>query len=200
MVDGETELYRALMAVCRRRRSRRTFDGRPVPPEALRLIREVSLTSPYAMGRRDWDILEVTDRELIRRLASAVERRAVELADRLREDLRASFAGYARGFHSFAGAHALLVPIFRDAPGLATALGSVDEALHSLERDSRVKSIACVTMLILLAAESLGLGACFMTGPLVAEDELSRMLRVGRGRRIGAVVPVGYPAEDGDVG
>jgi nitroreductase len=55
-------------------------------------------------------------------------------------------------------------------------------------------------MLILLAAESLGLGACYMTGSLVAEAALAGLLAVKPGRSIGAVIPVGYRAEGGGIG
>jgi nitroreductase len=60
------------------------------------------------------------------------------------------------------------------------------------ERDNYVKSIACVAMLILLAAESLGLAACHMTGGLIAEDALGPLAKIRKGRSIGALIPIGY--------
>jgi nitroreductase len=47
-------------------------------------------------------------------------------------------------------------------------------------------------MLILLAAESLGLAACYMTGPLLAQTEIAHLLNVKRGRDVAAVIPVGF--------
>jgi nitroreductase len=60
------------------------------------------------------------------------------------------------------------------------------------ERDTAVKSISCVCMLILLAAESLGLGACYMTGPLIAEHIIKNHIKIKPGRSVAAIIPVGY--------
>jgi len=51
-------------------------------------------------------------------------------------------------------------------------------------------------MLIQLAAQSLGLGACCMTGPLLAETELAQKLGMKPGFAVGAVIPVGNPKGD----
>ncbi len=51
-------------------------------------------------------------------------------------------------------------------------------------------------MNLLLAAHTLGLGACWMTGPLVAADGLRRCLQVTKGWDIAALVPVGYADEE----
>jgi nitroreductase len=72
-----------------------------------------------------------------------------------------------------------------------------DEQILQWERDTYVKSISCVAMLILLAAESLGLGGCYMTGPLLAEKHIKATLHIKQGRDIGAIIPVGYPKEGG---
>jgi nitroreductase len=47
---------------------------------------------------------------------------------------------------------------------------------------------------MLLAAHALGWGACFMTGPLVAREELGRILLVRPPWRLAALVPLGRPA------
>jgi nitroreductase len=48
---------------------------------------------------------------------------------------------------------------------------------------------------LLLCAHALGLGACWMTGPLVAAEALAAILEVPRGWTLSALVPVGRPAE-----
>ncbi len=68
--------------------------------------------------------------------------------------------------------------------------------LRQWERDNFTKSISCVVMLVLLAAESLGLGACYMTGPLIAEKEIGKIINIKKGRNIGAIIPLGYPKSE----
>jgi nitroreductase len=66
-----------------------------------------------------------------------------------------------------------------------------DESISLWERDNFTKSISCVALLIILAAESLGLASCYITGALIAEEELGRIFNIKTGRNIGAVIPVG---------
>jgi nitroreductase len=61
-------------------------------------------------------------------------------------------------------------------------------------RDTTASVAAALTQL-LLAAHALGLGACWMTGPLVAAAELRALLAVPDGWELAALVPLGYPAE-----
>lgn len=190
--------YEALFKVCRSRRSSRAFADRPVPAGILDKIRTAALTSPYASGKKNWGITVVTDRDLRVRMGQEVERRAGEILALIRPDLREYFAAYARNFTFFAAAPALLVLTFRAAPSLSLMLARPSPELVQWERDNSVKSIACVAMLALLAAESLGLGACFVTGALIAERELAGLIPVPPGREIGALIPVGYKDGGGE--
>jgi nitroreductase len=48
---------------------------------------------------------------------------------------------------------------------------------------------------IILAARALGLGTCWMTGPLQDEKSLRRILDIPEDKEIVAVTPLGYPVE-----
>jgi nitroreductase len=152
-------------------------------------------TSPYAAGRHDWRVEVVDDPETIAGMADQVREKAAALSGRMRRDHSESFGEYARFFTIFQSAPLVLVPVFRCPPALSLMVDEPDTAVMRLERESYVKSISCVAMLVLLAAEALGLGGCFMTGPLIAEEELARLLKIGSGSSIAALIPVGYPEE-----
>ncbi|MBP5210361.1 MAG: nitroreductase family protein, partial [Bacteroidales bacterium] len=64
------------------------------------------------------------------------------------------------------------------------------------ERDNLTKSLSCVAMMILLAAESLDLGACYMTGPLVAGKKLNQELEIRDNFILGAIIPIGFKLSD----
>jgi nitroreductase len=188
-----TELYDALQRLCERRRSVRRFAEAGVPEGAVQQILAIARLSPYASGRTNWEVLTVADRQAIQAMSAAVRRRSDDLGRELRRDPENGFAAYAPHFSAFDTAPLLLVPVYRIATTLSYLMEEIDPEIQQWERDNYVKSIACVGAFILLAAESLGLGACFMTGPLLAEPSLRRILRVKPGRDIGAVIPIGYP-------
>lgn len=188
------ERFAALADICRSRRSRRTFGANPLSADLIEQIKAVAYASPYASGKKNWEIEVVTDGETIARMAQAVERRAGEIHAAMRSDFRDAFAAYAKNFTAFATAPALFVPTFRVAPSLSLLGVEPKDEISRWERDNYVKSISCVAMLILLAAESLGLAACYMTGPLIAEAEIAPLVKVKTGRSIGAIIPVGHRA------
>lgn len=187
------DLYDALKHLCEQRKSLREFADRPVSAETIEKIRQIAYTSPYASGRKNWDILVIREQTDIQAIADAVRERSEVLKNRLREDLRAEYAAYAAHFCVFETAPLLFIPTFRVSPGLSYLLKDSDATILQWERDTYVKSISCVALLVLLAAESLGLGGCYMTGPLVAEQQIRELIPLKKGREIGAIIPLGYP-------
>lgn len=203
--------YRQLLDIAQRRRSRRAFLDVPVSDETIEKILAVAATSPYASGKQNWEITVLRDRETLTRMAEAVTRKCSSIARQVDQEYVDGFRGYASNFLFFEHAPAVLVLGYRTQKSLSLMLrpeqGSAElDAVAAMpdggaalageiavwERDSYVKSISCVAMLVLLAAESLGLGACYMTGPLIAEKELAALLGLKKGRSIGAIIPVGY--------
>jgi nitroreductase len=188
-----TSEFDVLKSICQGRRSVRSFSDQPLSGEQIAAITEIARTAPYASGKKSWELLVVTDRAVIRELAGIVRDRSAELGGQVRDDFRGMFLEYAGHFIAFETAPALFIPLYRVQPSLSLMLAGEGEEVERWERDNHVKSISGVTMLVQLAATSLGLGACCMTGPLLAEAELARRLSVKRGYEIGAVIPVGYP-------
>ncbi|HPT48616.1 MAG TPA: nitroreductase family protein [Accumulibacter sp.] len=187
--------FETLQTICENRQCRRRFADRPLADDLIEKIRAVGLTSPYASGKKNWEIMVITDPAVRAAMVRTVKQRVDELRAGIRPDLADDFSTYARNFTSFADAPALFIPTYRVAPSLSLMCDAADERVARWERDNYVKSISCVAMLILLAAESLGLAACYMTGALIAEEELGRLIKVKTGRNIGAIIPVGYRIE-----
>jgi len=187
--------YDSLLKICKSRKSLRKFSNKKVNQEDLDKIIEVAFTSPYASGKKNWDILTITDAALKNNIAELVKKECEEKASLINPSMKEYFINYSKSFSFFAGAPVLLIPVFRISTPLSMMLGTSDNEVFLWERDSFVKSIACVSMLILLACESLGLGACYVTGALIAEKEIARLLDLPEGQNIGAIIPVGYALE-----
>ena len=186
-------LYEGLRELCSQRKSVRAFEDKPVPRDLIEKIKDLASTSPYVSGRTNWDILVVTDPDIIRRMAETVREACSDVKKRMRDEFIEVFEQYSENFTFFYHAQVLFVPLFRVAPTFSCMITDPDAEMLQWERDGFVKSISCVAFLIHLAAQSLGLGSCYMTGPLIAEDELREILHVKPGKNIGAIIPVGYP-------
>lgn len=191
-----TNEFNQLKTICTRRKSVRSFSSQPLSDEQITAIRKIALTAPYASGKKNWALLVITDRALIRELAGMVRSRSMELGEQVRDDFRGMFLEYAANFTAFESAPALFIAVYKVQPSLSLMLAEAGDEIARWERDNFVKSISGVNMLVLLAAESLGLGACCMTGPLLAEKEIARRIGVRLGFEIGAVIPVGYENDE----
>ncbi len=186
--------YCSLYTLCKSRKSIRDFATTPLTHEQIQRLVDIGRTAPFASGRKNWNIHVITDREKIDRMASAVDQESAQLKNYILPEYADKFGGYANYFSLFKKAPALFIPVFRVSPTLQILLGNhCTPEMATMERDNMVKSISCVAMLILLGAQSMGLGACYMTGGLVAGQKLQKMLELPPGQEIGAIIPVGVP-------
>jgi nitroreductase len=185
--------YNILKAICEMRRSVRNYLDIPVEEDLIERIKKIALTSPYTSGKKNWKILVVNDKESIHGIGRIVKNHSDEILKKVREDFRDGFVEYAENFTFFETAPVLFILTYRVPYALTPMLNEVNDFISEWERDNYVKSISCVAMLILLAAQSLDLGSCYMTGPLIAEKQIMEFLGINKGKNIGAIIPVGYP-------
>ncbi len=68
------------------------------------------------------------------------------------------------------------------------------DAMNAMRGHPDIESVGAAVENLLLAAEDMGYGACWLSGPLVAREELERMLDVSEPWRLAAMVAVGRPA------
>jgi len=192
--DNELDL---LLRLARGRRSVRRLRNEPVPEATLRQLLEAARWAPSAGNRQAFRLLVVTSRPALEEMGLAVRRAAERISAATREDRADRLEAYLENFCHFAAAPAAIVPIYRagaDLLGPAAEEGRDEGAVPRSVVDS-LSSVSAAVMNLLLAAHALGLGACWMTGPLIAARDLRRILAVPRGWDLAAVVPVGYAHE-----
>jgi nitroreductase len=189
------DAYASLETICTSRHSTREFLDRPVPGVLIEKILAIARTSPFAGGSKSWEVLVVQKQDQIAEAARVVRARVEDLHSSITPAFQEGFLEYARNFSAFESAPVLLLPVFRVIPALTLMLPEPPESIIRMESENFVKSISCVAMLILLAAQSLGLASCYMTGSLIAEEEIGRLVNIKPGRRIGAVIPLGYATD-----
>ncbi len=184
--------YNNLRNICDSRKSSREFSNKPIEPELIEKILKIAYTSPYASDKKNWEILVIDESKKILKIAEKIEIEIEKLSKKMRDDFIEPFIQYSKNFTIFKNATLLLIPTFRIQNSISIMVNENKEDIALWERDNLVKSISCVSMLILLAVESLGLGACYMTGPLIIEKHIKKNINIKNGRTIGAIIPVGY--------
>ncbi len=192
-----------MLELMKKRRSIRQFTPKPLSEEIFIRLIEAARTAPSAGNKQPWRFLIVRNRDLIESAAKAVNEECLRLANLCREEFRAEFENYSTNFLQFRHAPALIIPIFRNPALLSrllTEMATQEEKsfLSSLEHHAALISVSLSIQNILLMAEELGIGACCVTGPLIAEQKLTECFHLPDGWQIAAVIAVGYPDETPD--
>lgn len=190
--------YDAFRELASTRVSQRRFLPDPVPEEDLRRMIECARHAPSGHNVQPWRFMPIAEPSLIAELAAIVRGRMEQAraglpAAEARELERLAFFAL-----HFAEAPLLIAVAAADRDELAGALGShfgVPVAAE-LARDILMQSIGAAVQNLLLAAHSLGYGACWMAAPTgLAGPEIEARLGLAPPLRLTALVPVGRPSK-----
>lgn len=185
--------------VLARRASVRHFTEEAVPVDKLREMVRMAGTAPCIGGRETWSFIAVTNKELMRKMAEAVKQKYDEIipegGDHVTDNVRNAVESFST--------------IFLNAPAVIAVLSEpytavIDKVLeqtsyshddiNELRNHPDIQTIGAAIENLLLAAVDMGYGACWQTGPMVAKEELSKLLGVKEPYSLFAFVAVGKPA------
>lgn len=179
------------------RRSERHIGQADVDDAAVRRVLRAAATAPSAGNRQQYRFMVVRRRETLGRMVEAVEQAVARELSRHASRLGGDVRDYASNFVHFGGAPVVVCVLYRGAGAGGAGVAGASPSEHGRELDPMIgvretlSSAAAATMQLLLAAHALGLAACWMTGPCLAESELLELLRAPHGWRLAALVPIG---------
>ncbi len=174
------DLFECVEHVIKTRRSHRFYQDRPVEREKLEKLIELAMWAPSAMNRQQWFFVVVAGKR-VKEVISIVEKGYDYILPRLQKffaDKPKVIEQTRRFFKNLGNAPAVIFAYY-------TPTG---------DDYSDVQSVAAAIQNILLAAHAMGLGTCWMTGPVHVEGEINKALGV-EGKKLVAVITVGYPAK-----
>lgn len=182
------------------RRSRRTFDDKPISKEILSRLMHAAITAPSNTNRQPWRFAVVTKKTIRKQIAAAVRTRAAEIKAIIERGHHADdFANYGDFFHEpLDQAAAIIIPQWRDYPDLIAefiASGGGDPALWHTARSMQAElcSTCAAVMALLLQAHAEGLGACWMAGPMIAKPDIENLLGIREPFRMVGAIALGWP-------
>jgi nitroreductase len=183
------------------RRSVRRFQERPVPREALERVMQAAISAPSATNRQPWKFAVVTHPQRRDAIAAAVRTRIGEVRAFIEQSPHgAELKGYLDYFHGpLEGAPALVLGFYREHPDLLAYLVETGGGLPSRfvtmkQMQPELCGASAAVMSLLVQAHAEGLGGCWMTGPLLARDDIGQLVGIREPWRLFAAVALGYPA------
>lgn len=195
-----------LEEIIKGRRSIRKWKSDEIPDDLLKKAIELATWAPNGGNFQAWTFKIVTKRELIVRMADAVQAVAEKIAS----------WPEASGWGEDAGRMRRNASYFRNAPAcIAVCIHQfesvADRILSSRERidpeakqirDFRrfaptgIQSAAAAITTLLLVFHAMGLGAVWLAAPLIAKREIEKLLSVPEDMGLVALVAVGHPDEN----
>lgn len=174
-----------------RRRSIRRYRPDPIPQEMIDQLITGATWAPSAHNRQPWRFAVITNAEMKHRLSTA-------MGQRLRADLEADGApsslvdrDVGRSYERITGAPLLIL--------LCLSMAEMDRYPDANRQHNEwvmaIQSVAMAGQNLLLAAFSLGLGACWMCAPLFCPDVVIETLNLPTDWEPQALITVGYPDE-----
>jgi len=165
------------------RRAIRRYLPEPVSREDIRTILDAANWAPSAMNRQQWQFVVVTGKK-IGEMGKSFGR-IIEEYTRNWDSSRMRGSPFTREeFVRFAATYG-------GAPVVIVVLTDTAET-PDFQR-ANLESASAAMQNLLLAATALGLGTCWMTGPLNDEKALRRILQIPNEKEIVAVTPLGWP-------
>ncbi|HYF90887.1 MAG TPA: nitroreductase family protein [Symbiobacteriaceae bacterium] len=196
-----------LAELVRARRSIRKYRPDEVPDELLVRAIDLATWAPNGGNRQPWQFWVVKNRDVIGRMADAVDARSRLMAswpeaDAYREDadrwvrVGAFFRNAPACIAVMVGGYESLTDKLLKARGADDDPSAREMAEWRRFGSSRMQTIGAAVQNLLLALYQQGLGACWMAGPQQAKGEIEAILGVQEGWEFVALIPVGWPAEE----
>ncbi|BBB89895.1 MAG TPA: nitroreductase family protein [Methylomusa anaerophila] len=169
--------------VINKRRSIRKFKPDPIHKENILKILNAANWAPSALNLQPWEFLVVSG-EKKNKLGSNYGKIVDNYTKDWAEAPDKAFMPRSE-FIQFAN-------IYGGAPVIIIVLAETHDDPNYQKAFLESASAAMENML--LAATALGLGGCWMTGPLADEKYLRKVLSIPDDREVVAISPIGYPA------
>jgi coenzyme F420-0:L-glutamate ligase/coenzyme F420-1:gamma-L-glutamate ligase len=181
-----------LSTLIRTRRSVRKFQSGPIDRELIREVFEDVRFMPCPTNRLCFRFILVEDHLRLEAMRQEVVTEVEAAASALAPEDADTFRKYADYFTFFTKAPGTIVGLYRTFVSRLPSGGPGSDSIQGL---SEVQAFGGAVGAALLALEARGISACWMTGPLIAERRILRVLEVEDPWRLGAIIPIGLAEE-----
>lgn len=190
-----------LTDVIERRASVRNFANDSVNVEDLREMVRLAHLAPSVNNSQPWRFIAITNKDLLRGMADAVHQRIAGMLPDSQEEQKKRAKAQVCWFSTFfADAPAVIAVLTHPYEAIVDAVlptaGMSHEEMNAMRGRPDIESMGAAIENLLLAAVDRGYGGCWLSGPLVARQDLERLLEVKPPWNLEAMVAIGRPASE----
>ena len=183
--------------VIQKRRSVRKFKSDDVEQDKIDRLIKAAYLAPCGSNVKNWYFVVVKDPGTKEAMRKAVESRIGELADKMKSQrAKSDFLSYGKYFTFFSEAPVVIAVVMKKYDSLSARILKRYEDNATYMSTAGVQNVSAAIENMLLACAAEGLGACWMTGPMLAKEKLERILEVEEPDDLLALIPVGIPQKE----
>jgi F420 biosynthesis protein FbiB-like protein len=173
----------------RNRRSVRKYEDHRVPKEIILELLEAAGWAPSAHNAQPWRFIVLDDGQAKTRLAKDMAK--AWAADMAKDGIAVEPEMFRLRIERFAEAPALVLACM----SMEGMTKQPDTERQGVERDLAMQSLGAALENLLLAAHTLGLGACWFCAPAYCREAVRAALKIPEKVEPQALIALGYPAE-----
>ena len=171
------------------RKSIRKFKQEDLDLDQIKKIIEVSINSPSGGNAQNWFVYIIKNKDILDRMRNEVETVYEKITGKS-----------APGVYAFFNEAPVVLAVVQK-PYIGTLDAVIEKADANRNYDRKfivnpgLQGVSSFITHILLVVHNEGLGACWMTSPLIAKPEIEKILGVKSPDNLVALIPIGKPVE-----
>lgn len=189
-----------LTRIIESRCSCRSFTDQAVTKEQLKELVRLAGLAPSVNNSQPWKFVAIVNTEMLKCMADAVRAKLNNLIPDANDEVKQTKNKVEWFSTFFADAPAVIAVLSKPYEAVADKALGVTHLTHQDINQMRgypdIQSLGAAVQNILLAATDIGLGSCWLSGPLVAREELEKCLKAEEPWHLSAMVAIGYPKID----
>ena len=181
------------------RASHRKFLPDAVPAEDIKAMVDCARLAPSGHNFQPWRFVAIKNSALIKSMADAVEDNIQAMYKSLTEEEITKFESYKFFAKHFEAAPLVIAVFSREFDYISSKLEKKYnlQLLKAKEFNMGFLSTGGAINNLLLAAQTMGYGSCWMTEPVVyAQEAIERILGIEEPYKLVSLIPIGKPIKE----
>ncbi len=186
-----------LKAAIEGRTSIRIFTDEKIRMDDIREMVRLSGLAPSVNNYQPWRYIAILNKPLLNRMADVVAKKIEELPSSksiASKNVKSQVTWFSTFFKDAPVLLALVVKPYETV--LETAVELTHDEINTMRNYPDIQSAGASIQNILLTAEDMGYGACWLSGPMFARKEIEEMLHVEAPEKLLAFVVIGHPRSE----
>lgn len=183
-----------LKHVIENRTSVRTFKNEDIPIKDLKEMVRLASLAPSSNNYQPWKFIIIRNKEVLQKLARKVSARIAELPEnqsKASKNVKSQVEWFATFFQDAPALVALAMEKYETV--LEKGVTVSHEEINRMRNYPDIQSAGACVQNMLLAAVDMGYGACWLSAPMIAKQEIENIINVKEPYHLIAFVAIGKP-------